>query len=237
MIEKTKVLKDMLREKDGLRAKLDALSGFYAGETCFAIATGPSVKTYVPDLSTMLSDQLVFAVKDIFRHVSGISDWLIWNFFRTGLPKLKEVKHTVLVQRPINQTSNPLSDIVIPREDLKDELFDRVGLPVEWRQWGLSSILEETVMPLAVICGVRRLITIGYDLSTDGGDHFWTADGKRTLSSIEVERLPVLIERVPCLYQWLKSKNVEWLRVESPCRSPLSEIVPSIKLSDAIVKG
>lgn len=169
-------------------AKIKALAGLGAGQTCYILASGPSLKEYEPErLNELLDGKLVFALKQSFEYVPKIIDFLIinsWNF-----QKYDYSQRHPLVVREEGPNDPPVyggEDIkldVVAADDISTQLarkknFDDFLFSRQLdRPWG-PGVLYEIGFYLAVHLGVSRIVTLGWDVGVKSSPvmpHFYEA--------------------------------------------------------------
>ena len=165
--------------------KVRLLKDKYAGERCFIVGAGPSLKNYdVDDLKDKLKDELIITLKQSYELLEEIVDYQILNFsnwrtynYKNNNPiivwELFERNHIdIILQKNIKY------DILLPTEGNwnEDEMekfknsqcgslsFDDWTLDkTVFRQFGPSLIFEMAI-PLALYMGVKEIITLGWDI-------------------------------------------------------------------------
>lgn len=183
-----------IRDQKSAHAKLKALEGSAKGETCYILASGPSLKEYSPgQLEEMLDGKLVMALKQAFEYAPTVVDFLIlnsWNFQKYEYSR----RHPLVVREEgpsdppvfggedvkLNVVSvDDISTQLARKKNFDDYLFSK---QIE-RPWG-PGVLYEVGFYLAVHLGASRIVTLGWDVGVKSSPvmpHFYeTADPTRT---------------------------------------------------------
>jgi hypothetical protein len=198
-----------LRDLKSVPAKLKALEGAAQGETCYILASGPSLKEYTAaQLETMLAGKLVMALKQSFEYVPTVVDFLVlnsWNF-----QKYDYAKRHPLVIREEGPNDPPVfggEDVklkVVSVDDISTQLarkknFDDFLFSKQLeRPWG-PGVLYEIGFYLAVHLGVSRIVTLGWDVGVKASPvmpHFYeTTDPTRTRLLAKAKSIADIRER------------------------------------------
>jgi hypothetical protein len=199
--EKRQQVAAQLRSIKGLQEKTDFLKDTFKGETCYLLSCGPSVRNYTQEqLNEKLGDKLVFGIKTIYDHVPECVDFHFFNCCNLPMPRGKNNQEH-FVYPPDNQpivvgSSNYDLGIRWGKEQALD-LFYRVPIRTSVKNFLIheknfddflfSNTLErpcgpgmmwETVFYMAAHIGVKEIVILGLDLTTDPKtpkeyDHFY----------------------------------------------------------------
>nr|WP_321454986.1 hypothetical protein [uncultured Cohaesibacter sp.] len=190
-------------------AKINALSGLGKNETCYILASGPSLKEYTPDeLQKLLKGKLVIVLKQAFQYVPSVCDFLIlnsWNFQRYDYSE-----RYPLVVREEGPNDPPVfggEDVLLKLANVNDiteqlarkkNFDDYVFSKQLERPWG-PGVLYEIGFYLAVHLGVKKIVTLGWDVGVKSSPvmpHFYeTRDSKRTRLLAKAKTIVDLKER------------------------------------------
>lgn len=232
MRDKTLSLKKLISTYSSDEDKIKELHNQYAGEECFIFGCGPSLIEYPQDLiNSIISDKLVLSIKQAILVYDA--DFHFCNDNNViGYPKSN---HTIscfsarnkgcyasfglINQIPSPEIFTPIAE-AIPDKALSRTLdFDEHLLEKTIaRPWG-PGIFTEIVLYMAVHLGVKRITTLGWDLS-DGskleeGKHFYdNVIGKEDMLNpaqiiIEKDTQQNDIATTKAIYDWLKSRDIE----------------------------
>ena len=275
MINKTKTIKNNMLSLDDSFERLQLLKDKYKDETAYIITCGPSLKNYNLDkLKIFLKDKFVIGVKQSYDILEDIIDIHLLNFCNYKNYKYKNIENTIISwivymqDQPYYILQNDIPcDFMMPlcrnhaghentiaaKGDFENLLIDNSFA----RPWG-SGIMYESALPIALYCGVKNIITIGWDIGSieekDKGkdkikyDHFYAEgkDGEKTsYDGVNVIKAPVggssgmsfnetkmVIDSTKGLYEFLQSINVN-LNIVSDI-NPAYENIPRIEIPEIL---
>ena len=213
-----------------IKAKLNKLTGQFAGEDCYILGCGPSLAKYSPDfLREKLKDKLVIALKQAYNYAPEIVD--IHMFNSNNVQSYEYIKSKPLVfgasAENISATSRGLwgtkqeFDIFFFIPDDKNYSkalcntidFDSYTLDkTVYRPWG-PGMMYETVLHTALHLGVNNIYTLGWDMESPGtttSHHFYKEDKKiiRRPDPMKQDEIVKNIAASKAAYKWLKQKGV-----------------------------
>ena len=216
--------------KDIITNKVNKLTGQFAGEDCYILGCGPSLKNYTPEfLREKLKDKLVIALKQAYNYVPEVVD--IHMFNSNNVQAYEYTKSRPLVigssAENISATSRGLwtvkqeFDIFFFIPDDKNYMnalcnsrnFDDYTLDKTiYRPWG-PGMMYETVLHTALHLGVQNIYTIGWDMENPGtttSHHFYEDSDKvlRKPDPMKKDEIVKNIEASRDAYKWLKEKGV-----------------------------
>ncbi|MGN6208017.1 hypothetical protein [Asticcacaulis sp.] len=180
MTTATKAAKMTPVEVEAIRAlgsparQMDALKNRNAGGRCVIIACGPSLSEYTPEeLTGLLKDETVIAIKQAFPYAPGIMDYLLLNTWNYQKYDFSEHRPLVVYEKaaadPKVFGEHDIS-LNIPRpSELSQQLararnFDDYTFDAQLdRPWG-PGVLYELGFYLGVHLGVKEIVTLGWDV-------------------------------------------------------------------------
>ena len=255
--------------------RIKYLKDQYKGETAYIITCGPSLKNYDLDkLKFFLKDKFVLGVKQSYDILGDIIDIHLLNFCNHKNYKYKNLENTIvswvvyMQDQPYYILQNNIPcDFMMPlcrnrgghentlafKGDFENLLIDNSFA----RPWG-SGIMYESALPLALYCGAKNIVTIGWDIGSinekDKGkerikyDHFYAEgkDGEKTpYDGVNVIKAPVggssgmsfnetklIADSTEGLYKFLQSINVNLSIVSD--RNPAHESIPRIEIPEIL---
>ena len=271
----TSTIKQEMLFLDDSYERLKLLKDKYKDETAYIVTCGPSLKNYNQDkLKKFLKDKFVLGVKQSYDILEDIIDIHLLNFCNSKPYNYKNINNTIINwivfmadQPPYIINNNIPCDFMMPlirngagyentiaaKKDFENLLIDNSFA----RPWG-SGIMYESALPLALYCGVKDIVTLGWDIGSisdkDKGktrlkyDHFY-AEGKEgektSYDGINVIKYPVggsagmsyhetkiVIDSTKDLYDFLQSINVNLSIVSD--RNPAHKSIPRIEIPEIL---
>ena len=275
MINKTKTIKNNMLSLDDSFERLQLLKDKYKDKTAYIITCGPSLKNYNLDkLKVFLKDKFVIGVKQSYDILEDIIDIHLLNFCNYKNYKYKNIENTIIswivymqdqpyyilqnnipcdFMMPLCRNHAGHENTIAAKGDFENLLIDNSFA----RPWG-SGIMYESALPIALYCGVKNIITIGWDIGSieekDKGkdkikyDHFYAEgkDGEKTsYDGVNVIKAPIggssgmsfnetkmVIDSTKGLYEFLQSINVN-LNIVSDI-NPAYENIPRIEIPEIL---
>lgn len=262
MKNKTIQLLDKMKNVEYMDERLDILKNSFKDETAYIIAAGPSLNDYpVNKLKEKLKDELVFCIKQSYHTYKDICDFLLLNFCNLS-PYNFDEKTIVswcywFQNHPEVITQNKWkADLLFPiyrngddwkEKGFKDKLaqsvceqgdFENLSLEksIE-RPWGPSLMLEIAI-PMAMHLGVKKIVTVGWDIGDMSAykekdavfiDHYYS-DNTHLYDKFHMTRreLQLMIDSSEKLYEWVTSKGIEF-NIASPT-NPASDVIPRVEI-------
>lgn len=274
MIDKTTHIKQKMLLLDDSFERLKLLKDQYKGETAYIVATGPSLKNYNKEkLKLFLKDKFVLGVKQSYDVLKDIIDIHLLNFCNYKHFQYINIEKTIIswivymqnqpsyiiqnnipcdFMMPLTRNHAGFENTLAAKKDFQNMLIETSFQ----RPWG-SGIMYESGIPLALYCGCKKIVTLGWDIGSinpdDYGkkyikyDHFYSEgeDGSKPKYGENILSLPVggsagmsfeetkiVIDSTKDLYKFLKTINVE-LNIVSD-RNPAHKSIPRIQIPEII---
>ena len=274
MKQLTPLIKNQMLQLDDSFERLQLLKNKYKDETAYIVGCGPSLKNYnLYKLKSFLQDKFVLGIKQTYDILEDIIDIHLLNFCNWKPYRYKNsntiVNWIVYMQDqpPYIVHNNIPCDFMLPlyrnhagyentiafQRDFENLLIDNSFQ----RPWG-SGIMYESALPLALYCGVKNIVTLGWDIGSidnnDKGkdkvkyDHFYAEgkDGEKTpYDGVNVVRNPIggsagmsynetqmVIDSTEDLYKFLQSINVNLSIVSD--RNPAHKSIPRIEIPEIL---
>ena len=234
---KTQILKDKLKKCQSNSEKIKILKDSFKGETCYILATGPSLLDYDQEhLKDILKDNLVFSIKSAYDLFPNETDFHFFNAANLPLPsegflnehyKYGDNEPIIVASDnyPIHSRWSPFQKhdlfFQIPiRTQIDDRFlvktleFDKHTLDKTLERPCGPGIMYETVMYMAEHLGVSKIVTLGWDLNNDASknesDHKHYYEDKKFFIKGDVLPWEIKATRdaTEQLADWLKSKNI-----------------------------
>lgn len=249
--------------------RLQVLKDAYKDETCYIVSAGPSLKNFSrQQLYEKLHDKLVISVKQSFNILKNIADFhvlnftnfqpydykgtnniVVWEVFEQYHPEMVlknnlkcELMFPVIGNRDPD-TIKKINESQAGKLNFEDFTLDKTLN----RMYG-PGIMYETVIHLALYLGVKRIVTLGWDIGDINKfktndpredawqDHFYEGyEGVNLGHNISYAKTPMnlhevntVVNSVEYLNKWLLSKGVEFNIISD--RNPAHESVPRIEL-------
>jgi len=254
---KTQNLKDMLNKCESDTEKVELLKNAFKGETCYVLATGPSLLEYDREyLRNILKENLVFSVKGAYELFPNETDFHFFNAANLPMPTGGFIKEHFKYEgdEPIVVASDnypihsrwskfqkhdlffqvPIRTQIDDRFLVKTLEFDKHTLDKTIERPCGPGIMYETVMYMAEHLGVSKIITLGWDLNNDASkkesDHEHYYEEKKFFIKGDVLPWEIKATRDATgqLTDWLKSKNITLQTVSK--NSKISDKIERIKL-------
>jgi len=240
-----------------LQQKVDFLKDKFEGETCYILSCGPSLKNYDQEyLNQVLGDQLVFGIKTSYDYVPECVDFHFFNCSNLPLLKGKNNKEHFIYpsnNKPIVIGSSNYDLGVRWGSEQVVDLFFKVPIRTSvdsflahkknFEEFSLSNqiarpcgpgIMLETVFYMAEHIGVKNIVVLGLDLTTNPKhhkdyDHFYDRDTKfhnpGDMLDWEIQDTRIAFSH---MYDWLKEKGISM----SLCSdiSMLSNNIPRVRI-------
>ena len=260
MKSQTKKLKEQIQPLQYIDERLNVLKNQYKGETAYIIAAGPSLNNFsVNQLKDKLKDKLVFCIKQSYHTYRDICDFHFVNFTNLSPYKWNDTsivswtywfqQHPVTIQQnkwaadllyPIFRNGNipdKMSQSIMAKRDFENLMFDKT---LE-RPWG-PGIIFELAIPTAVHLGVKKIVTIGWDIgdinlwknkNDENERHFvehFYSDETHLYDkfTMDAEEIITVTESVPHLAKYLETRGIEFNIISD--RNPVSQDVKRINL-------
>jgi hypothetical protein len=221
-------IKNRIANLDTVEERLKCLKDLCINETMYLVSCGPSINKIELDLlKDKLKDKLVFCVKQAYDLIPEICDVHIMNthnwkqYTYTSNPitvygVAQSYLNEQLYRISTEQTKCDLWFPVINPPYITDnestsysKNFDNFFmLGNQYRtMWG-KGVLYELVFPLAVYMGIKKIITIGWDIVSYSNEHehYYSDPGECAPQPGENVQL---IESTSELYNWLTRNNIE----------------------------
>ena len=256
--KKTRLLKKKVKKSSSLEEQMSILENSYEGETCYILNCGPSLKEYTPEyLEKTLKDKLVFSVKQAKDYVPGLSDFHFFNCANLPAPDNpfipEHYKYSENEPIIVGSSNYPLHtrwhkfqkhDVFfkIPiRTEINNEFlcltkeFDKYMISNSIERPCGPGIMYETVVYMAAHLGVKKIVALGWDLSSIDPnsdkqyEHFYDPNQKfSSKGDILPWEVSITCKASEDLYNWLKSKDIE-LEISSK-QSSLYKEIPRVRI-------
>tara|TARA_R110002096_G_scaffold150352_1_gene312239 strand:- start:1153 stop:1911 length:759 start_codon:yes stop_codon:yes gene_type:complete len=187
----TKQLKQDIQSLESIEERLHHLKDKYKGETVYILTCGPSLgKHDVQKLNEKLKDKLVFGIKQSYNVVNDVADFhlvstynlspykwnpdsiVFWQFSKSYLDG--QLKKAIDLQAPIDLFIPVINPPYIDRTQTTQatENFDNFYMLETHTEsmWGCG-MMYETAIPLALLLGCKKIVTIGWDLGDPNKQH------------------------------------------------------------------
>lgn len=264
MHNNTNNLLNKILQYEDIPDRLKVLKDSYKNETCYIVSAGPSLKNYSPEyLRDKLKDKLVISVKQSFNILKEIVDFhvlnftnfqpydysntnniVVWEVFEQFHPNMileNNFKCELMLPVIGNHNSNTITKI---DESQAGKLsFDDYTLDKTLNRMYGPGIMYETAIHLALYLGVKKIITLGWDIGDVSKfkgnnlnedvwqDHFYEDKSDKMAyapTPMNLHEINTVVNSTNYLNKWLKSKNIE-LNIISD-RNPSHKSIKRIKL-------
>ena len=273
MKQKTSELVKQIRQLEYVEDRMEVLKDTFKDETVYIIGAGPSLNTHPVDkIKDKLQNELVFCIKQSYHTFNEICDFQLINF--TNLSPYQINPNHIAAwcyfhpQHPQMIIQNGWKvDLLYPMygdgNDWKERGYeDKLGQSVFAedrfedfsfeksieRPWG-PGITYELAIPLAIHLGVKKIVTIGWDIGTlslyddnlkddiEGlnqnkvwQDHSYDVDKTQMLDKFNMTKREVSLvaNKFEGMYNWITSQGVEFNIISD--RNPASDIIPRVEL-------
>jgi hypothetical protein len=235
MVLETKNIKQQLSQLESIEERLEYLKNKYSDKTAVIVAPGPTLNDYDSNVLRQVfktrDDLVIIPIKQAYDVCKETSDFHIVNTYNFDKYKgydyvnLDLIIFYGLAKSYVNDQIEKLMikphpcDIWVPivnppyitynqcmhKSGDWDKMFMLQNEPQSW--WG-TSILFEQAIPMALLIGCKKIITIGWDLTT--GQHSY--DHNKTsfeVMSGEEEKTLDSIKGTVSLYEWCLKNNIE----------------------------
>jgi hypothetical protein len=238
-------------------AKANLLHNQYKDEECYILTCGPSLTEYSKEfLNDHLKDKLVLTVKTAYDRHDSITDFHFFNC--CNLPTISNKPyHYEYGNKTISIASSNFEEgsrwspvqkydifFKIPLVDVSTQMDEFVSVNKNFDEYTLSNrfdrpvgpgIMYETVLFTAFHLGVKKITTVGWDLSqksitaTKDYDHFYPKDSQFwNPGSMMTWEIEATTKASKDLYYWFQKHNID-LQIAST-QSDLYENIPRVKL-------
>ena len=256
--KKTKSLKAKIKKVNSIEEKLSLLENSYEGETCYILNCGPSLAEQKESyLREKLKDKLVFSVKQAKDYLPGLTDFHFFNCANLPMPDNGFIAEHYRYEKdePIIIASSNYDLGTRWHKYQKQDIFFKVPIRTEinneflcltkqFEKFNISNgatrpcgpgIMYETVIYMAAHLGVKKIVVLGWDLSSQDPKkvkdykHFYDENQQMfNKGDVLPWEISITCEASKELYEWLKTKNIE-LELCSE-QSQLYEGIPRVKI-------
>ena len=231
MNSKTIHYKEKLNSIETVEERLEYLKNQYKGKTAVILAPGPTLKDHNLTSLKDRDDIVILAIKQAYDEIKGQADFHIVNTYnfdkykgydyenedtiifyglsKSYIPqqmeKLATKPHPCDIWVPVMNPPYITYEQCMHKAGDWDKLLMLQEQPHTW--WG-TSILFEQAIPMALLIGCERIVTVGWDLST--GTHSY--DYKKvdfTPNAAENKYTNDSIYSTKGLYDWINIHNLE----------------------------
>jgi len=252
-----------INQYEDIPDRLKLLKDSYKDETCYIVSAGPSLKNYTQEyLKEKLEDKLVISIKQSFNILKEIVDFhvlnftnfqpydysntnnmVIWEVFEQYHPEMI-LKNNLKCELMLPVIGNRESDIVkrINESQAGKLSFDDYTLDKTMNRMYGPGIMYETVIHLALYLGVKKIVTLGWDIGDISKfkgdkyedvwqDHFYEDTSDKMAyapTPMNFHEVNTVVNSTEYLNKWLLSKGVE-LNIISD-RNPAHKSIQRIKL-------
>ena len=252
-----------INQYEDIPDRLKLLKDSYKDETCYIVSAGPSLKNYTQEyLKEKLEDKLVISIKQSFNILKEIVDFhvlnftnfqpydysntnnmVIWEEFEQYHPEMI-LKNNFKCELMLPVIGNRESDIVkrINESQAGKLSFDDYTLDKTMNRMYGPGIMYETVIHLALYLGVKKIVTLGWDIGDISKfkgdkyedvwqDHFYEDTSDKMAyapTPMNFHEVNTVVNSTEYLNKWLLSKGVE-LNIISD-RNPAHKSIQRIKL-------
>ena len=263
MHKNTSNLRNEILQYEDIPNRLKLLENSYKDEVCYIVSAGPSLNNYTSEyLKEKLKDKLVISVKQSFNILKEVADFHVLNF--TNFQPYNYGDSNNIVVWEVFEQYHPQ---LILDNDLKCELmlpvvgnhepdikkrqensqagklsFDDFTLDKTINRMYGPGIMYETVIHLALYLGVKKIVTLGWDIgdtSKFNGDKYedvWQDHCYKDTSDkmayaptpMNFHEVNTVVNSTEYLNTWLLSKGVE-LNIISD-RNPSHKSIPRVEL-------
>ena len=223
-----------------IQSSLKKYKDLHVGKSAVILTCGPSLSEYDrEDMRRFCQDKIVFTIKQAIKRYPEISNYHFFNDnnfckYDTSAVKIASAANPLIMKRAVwkDQEIDVMLKISSVTWNIRDSIsykknFDRMMISEDEtsRPWG-PGIMYETVLPLVLYTGIKKIYVNGWDYTTVDGKLKHYYDEKRakkhlintgkeigTMSHGEKE---VFLESTEHLYDFLKELGVE-LHILSSC--------------------
>ncbi len=240
---KTKNIKQQIQTLDSIEERFDVLKNAYKDDTAYLVTCGPSLTKHDQKiLKEKLQDKLVICAKQSFNYLNEICDFHLVSTYNFQ-PYEYQNPHTIKSwQLTASNMENELNRIINQHKHEIDLYFPVISGPWitlegstaytrnfdNWKQLGTHTqvmwgpgILYESGFPLCHLLGVKKIITIGWDIGDisryngNERDPNWIEQHAQELYTAGVGRGPSYTElknTIECtekMYDWFLENKTE----------------------------
>ena len=257
-------LRNRILQYGDIPDRLKILENSYEGETCYIVSAGPSLKKYTQkELKDKLKDKLVISIKQSFNILKEIVDFhvlnftnfqpydysntnniVVWEVFEQFHPEMI-LKNNLKCELMLPVIGNREPDIVkrINESQAGQISFDDFTLDKTLNRMYGPGIMYETVVHLALYLGVKKIVTLGWDIGDVSKfkgnnlkedvwqDHFYEDTSDKMAyapTPMNFHEVNTVVNSTEGFNKWLSSKGVE-LNIISD-RNPAHKSIPRIEL-------
>ena len=233
MNSRTKELKVKLLEQESVEDRLGVLKRTYENCTAVILAPGPSLNEH--DLSILYNrdDIVLLSVKQAYDKIKGQTDFHIVNtynfdkvlgydyenldciifyglsqsYVEAQTQKLLYKPHPVDLWVPVVNPPTITYEDCIHKSSDYDKFFMLSNEPKTW--WGTSIVYEQAI-PMSLLLGCSRIVTIGWDIGT--GKHSYTSSEVNFVPNSneeDVQRTQDCIDTTSDLYDWFTKNKLK----------------------------
>ena len=238
-----KSIRTQLQSYDSIEERLNFLKGKFEGDTAYLISCGPSLTTHDQKvLREKLKDKLVICAKQSLNYLNDICDIHLvstYNFQPYKYENDATIKSFQLTACNMEDELNRITQKWSHEIDLYFPVISGPWITLEgstaytrnfdnWKQLGSETqvmwgpgILYESGFPMCYLLGVKRIVTIGWDIgdiSRYNGqerDPNWIEQHATDLYEASVGKGPShtelknTIECTSAMYDWFEKENIE----------------------------
>jgi len=245
MLQLTKQLKQAFYQHGSIEERLELLKNKYKGETAYLISCGPSLTKHDQSiLKDKLKDKLVICAKQSLNYLNDICDYHLVSTYNFQ-PYEYQNPHTIKSwQLTASNMENELNRIINQYKHEIDLYFPVISGPWitlegstaytrnfdNWKQLGTHTqvmwgpgILYESGFPLCYHLGVKKIVTLGWDIgnldryNNNDRDPNWIEQHSVDLYSKEVgmgkgpsyTELKNTIDCTKEMYDWFQKESIE----------------------------
>lgn len=235
MIKDTIKYKKQIQLLDCVEERLEYLKDKYSNKTAVILAPGPTLNEHdheeLREIFKSRNDLVVIPIKQAYDACKETSDFHILNTYNFdkyngydyvnldliifyGLSKSyvdDQLQKLMIKPHPCDIWIPIVNPPYISYEQCMhvsgdwDKMFMLQNEPQSW--WG-TSILFEQAIPMALLTGCKKIITIGWDLTT-GKHSFNHSDVSYSIMSGEEQKTYDSIQGTTSLYDWCIKNNIE----------------------------
>ena len=231
MKELTKQLKQDIQSLETIEERLQHLKDKYKGETAYILTCGPSLSTHDEQLlNSKLKDKLVFGIKQAYNIVSDIADFHLLNTYNLSpytwnndsiiywsLSKSyadNQLQKIINLKAPIDLYIPVINPPYIDRSQTTQatENFDDFYMMEKQTEviWGCG-MMYEIGIPLALLLGCTKIVTIGWDLGDPNKKFTHFDDDKVNRDCFPQEgELSETLKSTISLKKWFDEKNIDF---------------------------
>lgn len=235
MILKTSTYKQHINTLETVEERLQYLKNKYEDKTAVIVAPGPTLNEHdhekLRNLFKTRNDLVVIAIKQAYDITKETTDFHILNtynfdkyngydyanldliifyglsksYLNDQLEKLMIKPHPCDIWVPIVNPPFISYNQCMHMSGDWDKMFMLQQTPESW--WG-TSILFEQAIPMALLIGCKKIVTVGWDLTT--GTHSYNHDMLNyTVMSGEEQKTIDSIKGTSSLYDWSIKNNID----------------------------